>query len=315
MRAYSDPCFDELLSNRRNQLRRPPPGVSLSDVRAAAAAFLCGSSGPSLASVENLCIPGPDGAHLRLRLYRPVVGNELPAVLFCHGGGFVFGDLDTHDAMCRELARHGECVVVAVEYRLAPEWKFPAAIQDCMAAAEHLAANPQSLGIRPDALAIAGDSAGAHIAIGTVLSLKDRPWSFQHAALLYPVVDPSCNSQSMKRLGEGLMLTREAMQWFWECYLPDSETSDARAAVLSADLREFPSTTIVTADCDPLLDEGVALIARLRAAEVSVRVHRFAGMIHGFAALTHITPKARQALEAMGLSLKEAFLQQTGSCK
>ncbi len=303
-----DSCFAEMLADRRNEMRRPPASVSLSDIRAAAAAFMRLASGPGVARVDEVTIDGPGDAGLRLRLYRPSLDPDLPAVIFCHGGGFVFGDLDTHDALCRGLAVESGCVIVAVDYRRAPEHTFPAPIDDCLAAIAWVNAQSAALGLRASAVALAGDSAGAHIAIGTALTLRDRGAPVRHVALFYPVIDPGCDSASMTVLGKGgYLLTRAAMQWFWECYLPAPSRLDPRANALTADLRAFPSTTVLTAEFDPLRDEGESFAAHLRTALVPVAVHRCAGMIHGFAGMPQVTPHAAAATEWVGRALGRAF--------
>ena len=302
-----DGCFAELLADRRNEMGRPPAGISLAQVRSAAAAFLCAAKGPAVASVRRASIVTPGGTDLPLRIYRPTDNDNLPAVIFCHGGGFVFGSLDTHDALCRALAVHSDCVIVAVDYRLAPEYPFPAAADDCWAVIPWLTKQAGVLGVRASAVALAGDSAGANIAIATALTARDRGTNLAHVALLYPLIDPSCGSPSMGEFGKGYLLTREAILWFWECYLPTSSRTDPRARVLTANLRDFSPTTIVTAEFDPLRDEGEAFAARLRTARVPVEVHRFTGMIHGFAGLPQLTPQADQAAALLGHALGRSF--------
>lgn len=295
-----DVCFVELLADRRNHLRRPPVGVSLSDIRAAASAFLRPAPGPVVSSVEAMTIRRPNGTRLAMRVYRPSVGKALPTVVFCHGGGFVFGDLDTHDAICRAMAVRSGCIIIAVDYRLSPEEPFPAAIEDCVAVIDWLMRAPAAFGASPGAPAIAGDSAGANIAIGSALTLRDRDCRLRHVALLYPVIDPACGSPSMREFGSGYMLTREAMQWFWECYLTASSGQlDARAAPMRADVRGFPPATIVTAEYDPLRDEGEAFAEHLRKGGGRVQLQRYSGMIHGFAGMPQLTPVALQAIDVI----------------
>jgi acetyl esterase len=303
-----DASFAQLLSDRRNELRPPPPRVSMSDYRAAASVFLRAAQGPPVAKVEEATVTSVDGKPLAIRIYRSSEHDPLPAVVFSHGGGFVFGDLDTHDALCRELALQSDCNIVAVAYRLAPEHTFPAAIDDCTTVLEWLVANARTLGVVASALAVAGDSAGANISIATALRAKGRGISLRHAALLYPAVDPSCDSQSMHSYGEGHLLTRRAMEWFWKCYLPSEEMrTHPHAAVLTADLSGFPPTSIVTAEFDPLRDEGEAFAQRLRSAHVPVEVNRFSGMIHGFAGMPHLTPVAREAIAWTGRALRSSL--------
>lgn len=303
-----DPCFEALLADRRIHLRRPTPPVTLGDIREGGNRFMRAAAGPDIARVEPVTFAAADGRRIAGRGYRATVGAPEPAIMFVHGGGFVFGDLDTHDAMCRTLAASSRCTVLAVDYRLAPEHPFPAAIRDCSDALLHVTRAPAAFGVRAGPLAIAGDSAGAHVVIGAALAAETASVALAHAALLYPVVDPHCRSDSMQELARGYMLTREGMEWFWECYLADPrDRADPRADVLSADLRRLPPTTIVTAEFDPLRDEGGALAQRLAASGVRVEHACEAGMIHGFAGMPQLTPVANRVLERLGATLGRAL--------
>ena len=303
-----DASFTALLADRRNELRRPPPGVAVADVRSAFASFMRTSTGPEIKRIDTLTIDGCQVSRLPVRLYRPSLQPELPAVVFCHGGGFVLGDLDTHDALCRGLAHSSGCVVVAVDYRRAPEYPFPIAIDDCLMVLDWIRREAGALGVHVARIAVAGDSAGAHVAIGAALSARDRGIELRHAALLYPVIDPTCSSRSMGQYANGYLLTREAMQWFWECYLPPTAAvADPRARLLTADLRGFPPTTVLTAEFDPLCDEGEAFAARLRAASVPVELCRMAGAVHGFAGLPQVTPLAAKAVDFIGGALRRSL--------
>jgi acetyl esterase len=325
-----DPCFDALLADRRVQLRPPAPPVTLGDLRAGANAFMRVATGPALPSVEPVSFLGASGRHITGRAYRATTAEPRPAILFLHGGGFVFGDLDTHDATCRTLAASSGCTVLAVNYRLAPEHPFPAAVDDATDALLHVARVPAAFRVRGGALAIAADSAGAHVAIGAVLATVGAhgagigaacgggadgahrgvaaPLALAHVALLYPVIDPRCASPSMHELARGYMLTRDAMLWFWECYAPDAtRRADPLVDLATANLARFPPATIVTAEYDPLRDEGEAFAARLDAAGVAVQLERCAGMIHGFAGMPQLTPVATQVLERLGRTLAAAL--------
>lgn len=303
-----DPCFEALLADRRIHLRRPRPPVTLQDLREGGNAFMRAAIGPGLPQVGPLTFVSHDSRRIPGRAYRAAADAQLPAIVFFHGGGFVFGDLDTHDAMCRLLAASSGTTVLAVDYRLAPEHPFPAALHDCQDALLHVARAPESFGVRAGPIAIAGDSAGAQLAIATALSTVDARLRLAHAALLYPVVDPRCSSGSMHELERGYMLTREAMEWFWECYLQRAEDrADPRADVLAADLSRFPPTTIVTAELDPLRDEGHELARRLEAAGVHVDRECRPGMIHGFAGMPQLTPVAAEVLARVGRRMGRAL--------
>lgn len=300
-----DACFAQLLADRRNEMRRPPSQVTMSQVRAAASAFLRQNSARRpVARIDESTLSGPGNSALAVRIYRPVDADVLPAVVFCHGGGFVFGDLDTHDGMCRELAVQSGCAVVAVDYRLAPEHQFPSAVEDCLAAIRHVIGVAPALGLNSGALALVGESAGGHIAIGAALMAKTEAIVLRHVALIYPVIDLRCDSQSMHEFAKGYLLTREAIQWFWECYVPEASTrADPRVALLAADLHGFPPATIITGEFDPLRDEGEMFAMRLRAAQVPVEVHRYAGMIHGFAGMPQLTLQAAHAVNVAGRAI------------
>lgn len=293
-----DPAFAALLADPRMALRRPPPDLPIAVMRSAANRFMAQAPRPPIHATANLSVAGPAGP-LAVRLHRPSNAPELPVILFCHGGGFLFGDLDTHDAMCRSLANAARAAVVAVEYRLAPEHRFPAALDDCRAALRWIGDAAAALGLDPDRVAIAGDSAGGHLAVHTALA--DRP--VRHVAMLYPLLDPMCGSPSARALAEGYMLTRSFIQWAWENYAPG-----ARADLPDAALAAIPGATIVTAGFDPLRDEGEAFAARLEAAGVAVARHRYPRMIHGFAGMPQFTPVAEEALAFVGERLRIALM-------
>src|ERR1700730_18195351 len=177
-----DPCFTVLLADRRNELRPPPSQVSLAEMRAANKAFLLQAPRPPIHAVEEFTAVGPAGP-VALRAYPPSATRSLPATLFCHGGGFVLGDLDTHDALCRSIALSADSVVVSVDYRRAPETKFPGPVEDCYASLAWLAANAPRLEIDPGRLALCGDSAGANLAVATALLAQSRGPTVRHLAL------------------------------------------------------------------------------------------------------------------------------------
>ena len=302
-----DPCFAPLLADPRNELRALPAHVALADLRAGNNAFLEKAPGVDLHSVRDFVVAGPAG-DLRLRAYRPCPETSLPVVLFMHGGGFVLGDLETHDAMCRRLARSSRAVVVAVDYRLAPEARFPCAVEDCVAAFHGVVTGVKGLDVDASRIALCGDSAGGHLATVVALRARDAAIPVRHLALVYPAMDPACDSESMRAFARGHLLSRSGMQWCWSQYLRDA--ADARhpeIALLQRDLHGLPQTTIVTAECDPLRDEGEAFAHRLRQSGVPVSLHRYPGMVHGFAGLPHVTPLADAALSRVGTRLSAAL--------
>jgi acetyl esterase len=224
----------------------------------------------------------------RLRLYWPAdapPGETLPGVVFAHGGGWVLGDLDTHETICRRLAKGVRAAVIAVEYRLSPETPFPGAVTDMVAALEAVATSPNSFGVDPTRLAVAGDSSGANLATVAALMARDKGWPSLCAQLLfYPVTDLTAESPSYVGVGVDNLLTAPSMRWFRKLYLasPD-DASDWRASPLRApSLKGAPQSLVVTCGRDPLCDEGRAYAARLEAEGVSVSCLHLADQVHGF---------------------------------
>jgi acetyl esterase len=302
-----DPCFTALLADRRSELRAPPARVSLADVREANKTFLLQAPAPLLYAVEELAAVGPAGP-IAMRAYRPSAARSLPAILFFHGGGFVLGDLDTHDALCRSLALRADCVVVSVDYRRAPETKFPGPVEDCHAALGWLAAHAWQLDIDAGRLAICGDSAGANLAVAAALLARSRGPRVHHLALLYPITDAACTTASMREFARGYVLTRDAVQWFWSSYLGNpGDAANPLASILRAELAGLPTMTVVTAEFDPLRDEGEAFADRLRTAGVTVLARRYAGMIHGFAGMPHMTSAAERALRDIATDIQATY--------
>jgi acetyl esterase len=240
---------------------------------------------PGVLAVNELWIPGP-GGQLRARRYVPAgLAAPSPGLVFLHGGGWVIGDLDTHDALCRRLALTGRLRVVAIDYRLAPEHPFPAAVHDAVAAFRWVAAEAESLGIDAEAIAMGGDSAGGNLAAVVSLKTRDDARRPALAALLYPGVDARCGTASHRELGKGFFLTRETMDWYMNQYFgidPETRLGPDASPLLAPDLAGSPPTLVVSAALDPLRDEAIAYAARLREAGVTVREERVAGMIHGF---------------------------------
>lgn len=291
-----DPCFSALLADRRNELRRPASDISLDELRRANAAFLRSAPSPVIhATVDVVC--ETHEARTGLRIYRPSDATRLPTIVFCHGGGFALGDLDTHDALCRTLSVATGCAVAAVDYRRAPESRFPGPPRECYAALRWLVANAARLDIDDARMTLCGDSAGANLAVAVALLASIDGPAVRHLGLLYPMTEATCDTASMQTFARGHLLTREAVQWFWELYLdhPD-DAANPLASVLRADLGRLPPTSICTAEYDPLRDEGEAFAERLRAANVPVVLRRYLGMLHGFAAMPHVTPLARRAI-------------------
>lgn len=259
---------------------------------------------------QDYKVPGPEG-ELRIRVYQTVGALPGPAVLFFHGGGFVVGDLESHEGMCRYLAQQSELRVVAVEYRLAPESPFPAAPEDCYAATCWVRNNAEMLGIDPDRLAVAGDSAGANLAIAVCrLAHARRGPELKYQLLLYPVTRCGFDTPSYRENAKGYMLTQEMMRWFWEQYLPSEADADNPLASPSCaeDLGTLPASMVITAGYDPLRDEGEAFAERLANAGVEVELIRFDGMFHGFASMLLSLDAARDAIKQGARALHQALV-------
>lgn len=263
-----------------------------------------------MASVENRDIDGP-GGKLPVRIYTPKGGSApKPGIVFFHGGGFVLCNLDTHDTTCRQLAAGTGAIVVSVDYRLAPEAKFPAAPEDCYAATQWAAQHARSLGIDGTRIAIAGDSAGGNLAAVVALMSRDRGGYLPiHQLLIYPVTDFAFETPSYRTNGEGYFLSTDMMRWFWHHYL---ETDEDGANPLASPLRAqhlagLPPATVVTAEYDPLRDEGRAYAERLAAAGVPTAYTNYEGVFHGFFGMTEQLPRARQAVADACAALRKAF--------
>ena len=262
-------------------------------------------------AVENRAIRGPAG-DLPVRIYRPDVdAGGLPALVYYHGGGHVIGNLDTHDAVARNLCNGAGCVVVSVDYRLAPEHKFPAAAEDAFAALEWCARHRADIGIDPRRIAVGGDSAGGNLAAVASLMARDGGGpDIRLQVLVYPVTDYAYDTQSYRTYGDGYgMLDAQSMRWFRDHYLRgEADRLDWRAAPLRAgDLSGLPPALVLTAQCDVLRDEGEAYARRLRSAGVDVEHRDREGMIHGFFTMA---PMIDGAVRAQGLvcgALERAF--------
>jgi acetyl esterase len=262
-----------------------------------------------LRSIENLEIPGSEG-RIPIRVYTPDTPAPRPAMVYFHGGGWVVCDLDTHDVVCSTIAHRSGAVVVAVDYRLAPEHKFPAAVVDCYAATVWVASNAERFGIDPDRIAVGGDSAGGNL--GTVVCLKSRDENGPAIALqvmVYPVTDlSSFDTPSYREFADGYQLTKSEMEWFRDQYL--SSPADARhphaSPLLAPDLRGLPPALIITAECDPLRDEGEAYAKRLEEAGIAVTCTRYAGMIHPFFSLSGAIPQAFDAIQQVAGAVNSA---------
>lgn len=263
-----------------------------------------------LAEVRELSVAGAAGP-LAARLYRPQAQAGLPLLVFYHGGGFVIGDLDSHDELCRRLALLSGAAVVSVAYRRAPEARYPAAALDAFHALRDLAGRGAELQVDTSRLAVAGDSAGGNLAIVACLQAAQQGGPrVAYQCLFYPVTDLRCASASYDAFADGYFLTRAMMEWFRAQYLERAEQAEEPlvSPLLAKDLAQLPPATLLSAEFDPLRDEGEAFAERLRAAGVAVRLQRVKGMIHGFVSFAPLVEGAAAALELAAADLRNALV-------
>lgn len=262
-----------------------------------------------IAQIENRTIPGPAG-QIPVRIYTPAGSGLFPVLVFFHGGGWVICDLDTHDGLCRSLANGTGCVVVSVDYRLAPEHKFPAAPEDCYAATQWVAAHAAEINGDPSKIAIGGDSAGGNLTAVVAQMARDQDGPkliFQ--LLIYPGTDFGMKSRSIEENAEGYYLTRDDMLWFRNHYLnSDADRENPLASpMLAASLKGLPPALVITAQYDPLRDEGEAYGHKMEAAGVPVKISRYDGMIHGFLSMAPFIDGGKRAIEECCHALRAAF--------
>jgi acetyl esterase len=260
---------------------------------------------------RDFVIPGAAG-DIRARYYRPrgeKPRETLPGAVYFHGGGWTCGDLDTHDSVCRGIAAHGRCVVIAVDYRMGPEHKFPAAVEDAIAAVKWVSENAGSLQVDASRLAVAGESAGGNLAAVAAIALRDSGPAIAMQVLVYPVVDQASDTDSLRRFARGYSLTVDLLRWYQNQYLrDDGDRADWRASPLRAsDHARLPHAYVLTAGFDPLVDEGKAYADRLAQAGVPVVYECFEGMIHGFLPMGGALAAARHAHYRIGQMLRTRF--------
>jgi acetyl esterase len=267
---------------------------------------------PEVASVAALAAEAPAGK-IPLRSYRPIGSTAtelLPVLVFMHGGGWTIGDLDTHDVVCREICNRAGCAVVSVDYRLGPEHRFPAAVDDAVAATPWIVSNADALALDARRIAVGGDSAGGNLAAVTALMLRDAGApALVLQLLIYPATDFRCDTPSHAQNGSGYLLTREAIDYFSGCYLrgPQDITDWRASPVLAASFRGLPPAFVLTAGYDPLRDEGAQYAQVLRDAGVPVEYVCFEAQIHGFITMSKVVDAAVVAFDRCADALKRAF--------
>ena len=299
MPVVLDKSAAQIVQLFREAGRPPLDTLSPPDARAA---YLMGRAvtqpePPELQSVKPMAIPGPAGP-IPVRVYAPngITGQDTlaPGLVFFHGGGWVIGDLDSHDTVCRQLAAGSGRIVIAVDYRLAPEHKFPAAIDDAIAATDWIAANAMQLGVDADRIVVGGDSAGGNLSAAVAIHARDHGPKLSGQMLVYPVTDLAMSHPSHSEPETSVLLTHHVMRWFRDHYVnSDSDYADWRGSPLrAADLKGLPPAIVLTAGADPLRDEGDDYARKLDAAGVEVTHKTWPGQFHGFFTMGKVIPEA-----------------------
>jgi acetyl esterase len=248
-----------------------------------------------LARVQDFAIPARDGAQLRARLYAPV-SSAVPVLMYFHGGGFTIGSIASHDTLCRELSRLSGCAVVSVDYRLAPAHRFPVAVNDAWDAIQWLASHREQLGLRHGRMGLGGDSAGGTLAAVCAILARDNDLPLHLQLLFYPGTAAVQDSASQQQYAHGLVLEEPHIRWFFDQYIALSQRGDWRFAPLNApDVDGVAPAWFGLAECDPLVDEGIAYADKLRAAGVEVDMEIYRGVTHEFIKMGRAIPEARRA--------------------
>jgi acetyl esterase len=304
-----DPQAHAVLQQLTPPGARPLQSLSVAEARQTMEVFAAFGGAPEpVHQVKDRTFPGPAG-DIPVRIYTPGGRRPFPLLVYFHGGGWVLGDIPTYDPLCRALANAAGCVVVSVDYRLAPEHPFPAAVEDCHAAVRWAVATAGTLQADPARVAVGGDSAGGNLAAVIALRTRDQggpPLAAQ--LLIYPVTDYLPDLPSYRE-NDRYLLTREGMAWLWGHYLrreADRKNPDA-VPLQGADLSGLPPALVVTAEFDPLRDEGEKYAARLQEAGVPVVLKRYAGMIHGFLSLAGVLDRGREAIAEIGEWLRKGL--------
>ena len=305
-----DPMIAALLAEAEKIDPRPLEALSVAEARARGGSV---NAAPALApepvaEVRDAIVDARPP--ISIRLYRPRSGKTLPLLVYFHGGGWVVGSVAISDPFCRALANASGCAVVSVEYRLAPEDRYPAAADDAYAATRWSAEHAADLGIDASRVAVGGSSAGGNLAAVVTLMARDQrtpPIAFQ--LLHVPVMDHDFGTPSYRANATGYGLTRAGMRWFWDHYAPDEKLRDEPYAspLRAKDFAGLPPAHVVTAECDPLRDEGKAYAARLVEAGVKTTYAEYPGMVHGFTSMAMSIPTGRTAIDEMGAALRKAL--------
>ena len=304
-----DPNVELLLQTIQQQAPPPLREVGVAEAREGITLLHALCNPVDIGRAEDHTVPGASG-DVPIRIYSQATEAALPVVVYLHGGGWTIGDIDNYDQVCRKLAIASGLTVVSVDYRLAPEYTFPCAVEDAYAVTRWIAEHSDELGVDGSRLAVAGDSAGGNLAAVTSILARDRgapTIAFQ--VLIYPVIDGTMSFPSYKENAEGYLLSADDMAWFYEQYVgPDVDRKDPLLSPLYApDLTGLPAALVITAEYDPLRDEGEAYADALQQAGVSARASRYDGLVHGFFPLDGVIPAATGAMDEAAAALKNAL--------
>ena len=310
-RARLSPAARALIERIESAGRPPLEALSPAQARAfyeMGGPMLDLSPAPQVDRVENLTVPARDGHPLAARLYAPRRDHALPVLLYLHGGGFTIGSLQTHDVLCRQLSRHGHCAVLSLDYRLAPEHRFPTALHDAWDALGWLARAGHALGLDTTRLAVGGDSAGGTLAAVCALMARDAQLPLRLQLLFYPGCTGRSDLPSHHDYGKGFLLDQSTIEWFFGHYIDEAERDDWRFAPIRAeDHSGVAPAWIGLAECDPLVDGGMRYADALRMAGVPVDLEIYRGLVHGFATMGRALPEALNAHADAGRALQHAF--------
>ena len=303
-----------MLNRAGAQLPPDATGLTIQEQRKAAHSMVAGlaalsEEGPEVAEVRDRVVPGPYG-EFPVRVFTPEGTGPFPAYVYFHGGGWWMGNIAMTEGECRHIVRDVGCVVVSIDYHLAPEHKFPIPVEDCYTATTWVVEHAVELAVDPERVAVGGSSSGGNLAAAVCLMARDRSGPLLSFQLLQnPVIDRNFETPSYYQNSDGYGLTRDTMSWFWDLYLNEpSDASNPYAAPMQArDLSGLPPALVITAEYDPLRDEGEEYGRRLQAAGVPATVSRYDGMIHGFTFFTKVLPAARECRAEVNAALRRAF--------
>jgi acetyl esterase len=308
--------LDQLAAMGGTPMDQMTPVEARADREKAAAAFRA-MAGPlqPVTHIEDRTIPGP-AKPIPVRVYSPDPNRRLPVLVYFHGGGWVIGNIEQVDPQCRALANQAQCVVVNVDYRLAPEHKYPAAADDAFAVVRYVAAHPDEFSIDPARIAVGGDSAGGNLAtVGCLMARDQGGPKIAFQLLVYPVTDYDDNRASTNKFAEGHLLTKTMMSWFWGHYVssPEQGREQYASPINAKSLAGLPPAFVLTAECDPIRDQGEAYAERLRQAGVSVKAKRYEGAIHVFFNLGGVIDSGKEAIADSAAALRDAFAASTAT--